>query len=397
MLFTGSGRHRRQTQAEKAIAAASVAGVGIALPLMAVGAAHAAPVSTWEKVAECESGGNWSADAGDGYYGGLRLTSATWAAYGGTEFAPRADQATRSQQIAVAERVLAAEGTGAWASCAQQSGLSIASAPGQLDTNDSADETGSLRGSRGAETVGAQPDGSHPTTKAAPVFPGYGGYDLHSGVYWYQKDGNWYWTSHRDVYEQNTLSAARTPAAGDTAQAPATTAPTTPAQPDTATPTDPTSPTATPTLPGDQGDQGNQGNHNGQNGQGATTTPSPTDPSTGAPTTAPTGTPAPGNQGNQGDQGNQGNHNGQGATTAPGATPSTATATTPPAAQADAAATPASPPAPQPYTVHSGDTLSTIAANQNVQGGWSQLYQANQGVVGQNPDLIQPGQVLHLG
>jgi hypothetical protein len=79
-----------------------------------------APVSSgndWDAVAQCESGGNWSINTGNGYYGGLQFSSSTWLAYGGGAYAPRADLAARSQQIAIAEKVLAAQGKGAWPVC----------------------------------------------------------------------------------------------------------------------------------------------------------------------------------------------------------------------------------------------------------------------------------------
>lgn len=81
----------------------------------------AAPASTsgtnWDAVAQCESGGNWSINTGNGYYGGLQFSQSTWNGYGGQEFAPSAHQATREQQIAVAERVRAGQGMGAWPTC----------------------------------------------------------------------------------------------------------------------------------------------------------------------------------------------------------------------------------------------------------------------------------------
>jgi Transglycosylase-like domain len=75
------------------------------------------PAHDWTAVARCESGGNWSINTGNGYYGGLQFDESTWNAYGGAAFAPRADLATRDQQIAVAERVLARQGAGAWPVC----------------------------------------------------------------------------------------------------------------------------------------------------------------------------------------------------------------------------------------------------------------------------------------
>jgi multidrug efflux pump subunit AcrA (membrane-fusion protein) len=76
-----------------------------------------APTHDWDAVAQCESGGNWSINTGNGYYGGLQFSASTWLAYGGGSYAPRADLATRSEQIAVAEKVLAAQGAGAWPVC----------------------------------------------------------------------------------------------------------------------------------------------------------------------------------------------------------------------------------------------------------------------------------------
>jgi pyruvate/2-oxoglutarate dehydrogenase complex dihydrolipoamide acyltransferase (E2) component len=80
------------------------------------GSAQAAE-HNWDGVAQCESGGNWSINTGNGYYGGLQFSQSTWEAYGGLEFAPRADLATKEQQIIVAERVLAGQGIGAWPTC----------------------------------------------------------------------------------------------------------------------------------------------------------------------------------------------------------------------------------------------------------------------------------------
>lgn len=74
---------------------------------------------SWECVAACESGGRWHANTGNSYYGGLQFRQSTWEAYGGLAHAPRADLATREEQIAVGEKVLRAQGPGAWPSCAE--------------------------------------------------------------------------------------------------------------------------------------------------------------------------------------------------------------------------------------------------------------------------------------
>lgn len=80
-------------------------------------AANAADVSAWDQVAQCESGGDWSVNTGNGYYGGVQFDAQTWSAYGGDQYAPTADQATKAQQIEIAEQVLANQGAGAWPNC----------------------------------------------------------------------------------------------------------------------------------------------------------------------------------------------------------------------------------------------------------------------------------------
>ncbi|WP_406222673.1 transglycosylase family protein [Streptomyces canus] len=126
------GRHRRYqpNRINRASLTVTAGGVGIAVPLIGTGAAHAADVDTWNKVAACESSNNWSINTGNGYYGGLQFTQSTWEAYGGTRYAARADLATRDQQIAVAEKVLDGQGPGAWPACSVRAGLTReASAP----------------------------------------------------------------------------------------------------------------------------------------------------------------------------------------------------------------------------------------------------------------------------
>ncbi|OKK16705.1 transglycosylase [Streptomyces sp. CB00455] len=117
MLLSGKGKHRRGSKAVRIVTLAGVAGVAVAAPLMAAGSASAATASEWDRVASCESGGNWAINTGNGYYGGLQFSSSTWAAYGGKSYAAQANQASKSQQIAVAEKVLKSQGKGAWPSC----------------------------------------------------------------------------------------------------------------------------------------------------------------------------------------------------------------------------------------------------------------------------------------
>ncbi|MBT2539169.1 transglycosylase family protein [Streptomyces sp. ISL-44] len=117
MLLSGKGKHRRGSKAVRIVTLAGVAGVAVAAPLMAAGSASAATASEWDKVAQCEAGGNWSINTGNGYYGGLQFSSSTWAAYGGKSYAAQANQASKGQQIAIAEKVLKGQGKGAWPSC----------------------------------------------------------------------------------------------------------------------------------------------------------------------------------------------------------------------------------------------------------------------------------------
>ena len=77
----------------------------------------------WDSIAQCESGGNWAINTGNGYHGGLQFSPSTWNAHGGQEYAPYAYMATREQQIAVAERVKASQGWGAWPACTSRLGL----------------------------------------------------------------------------------------------------------------------------------------------------------------------------------------------------------------------------------------------------------------------------------
>lgn len=108
---------------------AAAATLAVAAPLSTtLDSASAATSQTWNRLAACESGGNWHINTGNGFYGGVQFTSGTWRAYGGGRFAPRADLATRAEQILIAERVLKGQGWGAWPACSRQLGLTAADA-----------------------------------------------------------------------------------------------------------------------------------------------------------------------------------------------------------------------------------------------------------------------------
>lgn len=184
-----------------AIKAGAVASAGVALPVLALGSvpAHAATASTWDRLAQCESSGNWHINTGNGFYGGLQFTSSTWQAYGGTRYASRADLASRSAQIAVAERVLDGQGWGAWPACSAKLGLS------------SADKGGS-------PGVGSPSTGGHRSTggthhSSAPARATGGNYTVQSGdtlfklASRYHVDGGWraLWAQNRNVVHNPNL------------------------------------------------------------------------------------------------------------------------------------------------------------------------------------------------
>lgn len=131
MLFSVNGRDRGPVKAVRLAVLTGVAGAAVALPMVTAPGAQAASVGTWDKVAECESSGNWQANTGNGHYGGLQFSDSSWKAAGGTQYAPRADQASKAQQIAVAEKLLARQGPGAWA-CAGEAGLTSGGAPADV-------------------------------------------------------------------------------------------------------------------------------------------------------------------------------------------------------------------------------------------------------------------------
>ncbi len=342
-MRSGNGRHRRPRQVPAIVVTAGVTGSALALPLLAATGASAAEASTWDKVAECESGGTWSANTGSGSYGGLAFTQEQWANAGGLEFAERPDLASRSQQIAVAERVLGAQGPEAWQNCAASAGLTKDAPAADVDP-------GATGKHRAVGPTPARPDDKVPAG--------------HSG-------------------ERATDPGAPTPA-------PTFTIPAGPQAPSIGLPVmpDPDMPTTTPQIPVFPGDP----------------TANPVTPPVTTTPTAPTapGTPtAPMNPADPTAPVNPGAPKTPASSSAPSVTP-TPGASTDPAAIPDTTATgkhrgtPAmETPAPS-YTVKEGDSLATIASAKGVKGGWSALYQANEQVIGKDANLIKPGQNLDL-
>lgn len=129
----------------------ATAAVALAAGIGTVTAAPADAATVWDRVAQCESGGRWHINTGNGYYGGLQFSAATWRAYGGKVYASQANGATKAQQIAIARRVLASQGPRAWPVCGPRAGLTRSS------------------GGANAHATAGRTQAVHHTTKAATV------------------------------------------------------------------------------------------------------------------------------------------------------------------------------------------------------------------------------------
>lgn len=374
-MRSGNGRHRRPRQVPALVVTAGVTGTALALPLLAATGASAAETSTWDRVAECESGGTWSANFGGGAYGGLQFSQEQWKSAGGLDFAERADLASRSQQIAVAERVLASQGPQAWPLCGVQAGLTqdgpaaavdpglpggsgtVAPAPSRPD--DSVPSTGS--GERSTDFGAPSQQGPSSSASVLPNYP--------IGV-----------PGELPVMPEPDLQTPPPGLPGDPTPPTSPVDPTTPAPPSAdptlpvgpTLPVDPTSPVtpSDPVSPTNPTNPGNSGNPiDPLNPVDPTAPTTPAAPGESASPTAPNAPAAPGaTEGG-------GKHRGQAAVETPAAP--------------DAASEPT-------YTVKEGDNLITIADANGVKGGWKGLYEANEQVIGGDADLIKPGQNLDL-
>jgi LysM repeat protein len=316
MLMSGNGRHRKQRQPPTAALAVAATGAGIVLPLLTASGAQAADTSTWTKVAQCESGGLWSSNTGNGFYGGLQISQETWVLYGGTQFAPRPDLASMSEQISVAQKMLTALGPDAWPGCAQPAGLPTDTATPSLDL--------------GTILKPASPPA--PTPIAAP-------------------------TPTVTPTPTPSASSASTPAASPAGIAPFSSS---------ASPVNSASPT--PSATGGSTKGSTVGNPSGAAQptvpSAATQLPSQSAPL--APSTAPQQAQSESSWGvlPSNGSGQAQPHAGLGTTTSS-------------------------------YRVREGDTLWGIAVAHGLD--WTALYKANEGVIGDNPGLIHPGQYLDLG
>ncbi|MFI7385956.1 transglycosylase family protein [Streptomyces sp. NPDC049813] len=354
-MLSGNGRHRRPRQAPALVVAAGVTGSAIAIPLLAAGSASAASTATWDKLAECESGGQWSLDAGNGYYGGLQFSQEMWEQYGGLDFAPRADEASRSQQIAVAEKALAAKGPSAWPSCSIVAGLTQGDDTAEVDPGASA----SPRPSGSADAKDSQnPEDSGDSTAPAES----AGEKNHAG------------------------SATADPSGAGDASDPA--GPSGSADPSSSA--DTADGSGTSDASGDAGDEPGaaasdevtDGTDGSDGGLGAADTTDNAEKEGGAQGSASADPSDP-----AADPSAAGRHRGDRASDdASASRQGEGRHASREEQRADGA-----------YTVRSGDNLWDIADAHDVRGGWDALYDLNKKTVGSDPDLILPGQSLDLG
>ncbi len=213
-------RHRKPSKARTFALRGATVGVvaGAAALGLGAGTASAAPDSTWDSVAQCESSGNWSINTGNGYYGGLQFSQSTWQAYGGTAYAPRADLASKEQQIAVAESTLAGQGWGAWA-CAYAGGgegssqRSVSSSSSSSSSSQDDSDSGSSESSRSSNRSWSDDDESSSSRSSR--------YDDQSSSDWSDSSdssdsSDWSDSSSSSVSSGSAADGTYTVASGDT-------------------------------------------------------------------------------------------------------------------------------------------------------------------------------------
>ncbi|MFJ7769177.1 transglycosylase family protein [Streptomyces sp. NPDC097107] len=329
-MLSGNGRHRRPRQAPALVVAAGVTGSAIAIPLLGATGAHAADGASWDRVAECETGGAWSQNSGNGYYGGLQLSQDVWERYGGTEYAPSADQASRSQQIRVAEKLHADQGIAAWPTCALLAGMGNDPAP--------------TDGGTGSTGDGTSEEPAAPETPETPEPSG---------------------TTESPEPTSETSASSPSPSSPPTSDATSDSG-------GDSTKSD-TSPEAEPT-----GSAGSQGSDASPTASPETGETDKAGQSAGDSALTDTGDSGAGkHRGDSADEGaadgRAGESSGRHASRGEGESREAADGS---------------------YTVRSGDSLWGIADSLELDGGWRSLYVGNKQVVGTDPDHILPGQTL---
>ncbi|NYD35696.1 transglycosylase family protein [Actinomycetospora corticicola] len=143
-------------------------------------AAQAAPSVNWDAIAQCESSGNWAANTGNGFSGGLQFTPSTWKAFGGTG---AAHDASREEQIAVAERVLDGQGIGAWPVCGKKGGTpSSGSSSSSSSSSESSTKATQKTSQKSAQKAAKKSSGSSTGTSSGKhAATGAGGYTVRAG------------------------------------------------------------------------------------------------------------------------------------------------------------------------------------------------------------------------
>lgn len=392
-MRSGNGRHRRPRQAPALFVTAGVTGAGIALPLLGASGAHAADTATWDRVAQCESGGVWSSASGNGFYGGLQLTQDLWKQYGGLTYAPRPDMASRAQQIAVAEAILDDRGPDAWPSCAVNAGLTRDGRDPGVDPGGTSTPTPEPSWDGGQAEGQGPEDGQDPSRGQDPS----GADDSWDGAPGPSGTAD---PGAEDGTSPDTSDDGRADDAPD-GSTDASPAPDGTGAPGDDTSGDPSGGDPSDDGPSDDGPSESDPAHTGP----AHTGPADTDPSDTAPSDSGqdgrTGTPPSGPGGREpapdGTAGT-GKHRGGGA-------PDEADAGSDRGGEGHAPGRHASrgdgqrtaPTAGGDYTVRPGDNLSAIAQAHDLPGGWPALYAHNEDVIGADADLIHPGQLLDLG
>jgi len=161
--------HRKNTTTARTAAKVAIAGMLVGAPLaIFAGSASAAPATTgnnWDAVAQCESGGNWSTNTGNGFSGGLQFTTSTWQAYGGTG-SPQG--ASKAQQVQVAEKVLGGQGKGAWPVCGKALGSANTSSSAGSSASGSTPKATTKSAPKASVSSSPTADAPKATTKSAP-------------------------------------------------------------------------------------------------------------------------------------------------------------------------------------------------------------------------------------
>lgn len=144
MFYAPKHSARKANPVRRRVTGVAVAGVATVAGGMATATSASAASTVWDRVAVCESGGNWSINTGNGYYGGLQFSDRTWDAFGGERYASTANRASKAQQITVAQKVLASQGPGAWPTCGARAGLTRANG-GAVDAGSTTTQTAASR------------------------------------------------------------------------------------------------------------------------------------------------------------------------------------------------------------------------------------------------------------